>query len=607
MNIIRHLKRRRCLVLFSITLTFASTLSHVGKADFLPVYGGPTYSSAAGGYLAVDVAHALYPDARFNHVNNAGMAAATASKYDSAGNWLEFRAMRWSATSAATELGGNPNSMEATGINNSGTVIGIAMAWTEGYPPFRPPGYQSRPARWAESTTTATILQHPYAALGAATFLYDVNDSGTAVGAVFKSHFNEFGQAVDQGLRPGRWDAGGTALTELGFLGTRSDGWTDARAYAVNAAGVATGTVLNWNHPAAIADQFAPSSAVRWQAGAIEATELQPLATTGNQFSTTHAKAINDAGIVVGAGGVFDTNGATVRSAAVRWDAAGNVTELGNIAGTTYSVIANSPKAINNAGTAVGYSGPVASNDGGPDLGHRAIRWDGSSAAATELGHLGTYTDGFTVANAFAMNASGTAVGNAALWDAPSLGDYHAVYWPANDTQAIDLNTLIDPASGWVLKHALDISDTGWIVGVGQFDPDGANGQPSYSRHFLIQVPSAGVTVPGDFNLDGAVDVADLAQWAGDFGVDGDSDADGDGDSDGADFLAWQRQFNGAPSALTTADPVPEPAALWLLLTGVALTTRRTHAKSSSPGQRVKTPSAPLRSPLELNIAPPVA
>jgi hypothetical protein len=70
---------------------------------------------------------------------------------------------------------------------------------------------------------------------------------------------------------------------------------------------------------------------------------------------------------------------------------------------------------------------------------------------------------------------------------------------------------------------------------------------------------------PGDFNNDGMIDGADLAQWRGDFGetTGGGSDADNDGDSDGADFLAWQRGF-GTTSATPTAAAVPEPSA-WML------------------------------------------
>src|SRR5690606_11299900 len=49
--------------------------------------------------------------------------------------------------------------------------------------------------------------------------------------------------------------------------------------------------------------------------------------------------------------------------------------------------------------------------------------------------------------------------------------------------------------------------------------------------------------VPGDFNGDGMVDAADLAEWKSNFGTGPGADADGDGDSDGADFLAWQQNF----------------------------------------------------------------
>ncbi len=63
-------------------------------------------------------------------------------------------------------------------------------------------------------------------------------------------------------------------------------------------------------------------------------------------------------------------------------------------------------------------------------------------------------------------------------------------------------------------------------------------------------VSNAVAHIPGDFNHDGAVDAADLAQWKGDFALNGDSDADNDGDSDGADFLAWQRQFRSGPGVV---------------------------------------------------------
>jgi hypothetical protein len=79
-----------------------------------------------------------------------------------------------------------------------------------------------------------------------------------------------------------------------------------------------------------------------------------------------------------------------------------------------------------------------------------------------------------------------------------------------------------------------------------------------------ISAPS----IPGDFDDNGMVNGADLAQWRGDFGVNDDSDADGDGDSDGQDFLVWQRNL-GMSAAVPGAVAIPEPAAA--ALAGMAI------------------------------------
>ena len=69
-----------------------------------------------------------------------------------------------------------------------------------------------------------------------------------------------------------------------------------------------------------------------------------------------------------------------------------------------------------------------------------------------------------------------------------------------------------------------------------------------------------------DFDEDGDVDAADLAQWQGDFGANALSDADNDGDSDGADFLAWQRQLGSATPAVSANATVPEPTPPMLVI-----------------------------------------
>ena len=84
------------------------------------------------------------------------------------------------------------------------------------------------------------------------------------------------------------------------------------------------------------------------------------------------------------------------------------------------------------------------------------------------------------------------------------------------------------------------------------------------------------ISYAGDFDEDGEVDAADLAQWRGDFGLNALSDADNDGDSDGADFLAWQRQLGSGPPVTAASTLVPEPATVALLaLAAVSLRARQ--------------------------------
>jgi hypothetical protein len=38
------------------------------------------------------------------------------------------------------------------------------------------------------------------------------------------------------------------------------------------------------------------------------------------------------------------------------------------------------------------------------------------------------------------------------------------------------------------------VSNTGWITGIGLYDPDGPGGDPSYQRLFLLHVPEPSAT-----------------------------------------------------------------------------------------------------------------
>jgi hypothetical protein len=74
-----------------------------------------------------------------------------------------------------------------------------------------------------------------------------------------------------------------------------------------------------------------------------------------------------------------------------------------------------------------------------------------------------------------------------------------------------------------------------------------------------------------DFDADGDVDGVDLATWQSGYGTPagamrGQGDADGDGAVAGEDFLRWQRQVTPTAGASPAGRPVPEPAAIALLV-----------------------------------------
>jgi hypothetical protein len=108
---------------------------------------------------------------------------------------------------------------------------------------------------------------------------------------------------------------------------------------------------------------------------------------------------------------------------------------------------------------------------------------------------------------------------------------------------------------------------------------DDEMGDPTGEHAFFfddLRIDSPG-GIAGDFDGNGRVDAADLAQWRVDFGVNAESNADGDDDSDGHDFLIWQQNL-GQPGAAAALAFVPEPGSLGLLsATGAALLRRSRH------------------------------
>lgn len=463
----------------------AESLAPLGD---LPVYGGPAYTSGAGGFQGGDITVISG-----NGVNSSGTAVGWADKYDASGKNLGTRAVRWDPFGTATELGdlgtsiGGSSTAAAYAVNAAGTTVGSAYKYDASG------SYLGRRAvRWDRGGAAATELGNLGTNANGITVAYaiDINTPGTAVGYATK-----FVSGASLGFRAVRWDAAGIA-TELGTLGTRISGATDAYAYAVNTAGIAVGGARKFDD----SDTDQGTRAVRWDAAGT-ATELGNLGTSTGGSTKSFASAVNPAGIAIGIARKYDASGRDLGYRPVRWDPWGTAaTELGilgiPIDGPTDAIA----DAVNTAGTIVGTVSKYAPS--GSDLGQRAVRWDATGTVATELGNLGTTIGGITYSSAQAINAAGIAVGNARAFDASgaSLGP-HATFWGA-DGVATDLNTLIDPAGGWTLVAARAISDTHFVSGIGSFDPDGNGPEEAYSRFFVMDI-SAAVPEPGSLGLFG--------------------------------------------------------------------------------------------------------
>jgi hypothetical protein len=97
-------------------------------------------------------------------------------------------------------------------------------------------------------------------------------------------------------------------------------------------------------------------------------------------------------------------------------------------------------------------------------------------------------------------------------------------------------------------------------------------GGTSFFDNFVVWEP-----LPGDFDIDGKVDGADLTIWKEAYDMSDAGDADLDGDSDGADFLLWQRNLGSdiLAAAAPAVSAVPEPQALALAVVAMAAFVRR--------------------------------
>jgi probable HAF family extracellular repeat protein len=257
---------------------------------------------------------------------------------------------------------------------------------------------------------------------GVASFGFSINGGGQVVGFAYTGTVNEGGYQIYRAFLY----SNGT-MTDLGTLGG-----SNSTAKGINSQGQVVG------------DSFKPTPgnhAFLYSGGTM--TDLgSPFG--GNSFAT----GINGNGQVAGYGQL--PGGGTAPYRAFLYSS-GTMTDLGTLGGS--GALAHD---INDSGQVVGES------QTGNSAWHPFLY---SHGAISDLGTIGgLFLDG----TALGINNSGQVVGSC---------HYHTPYVQHAFLYAggamTDLNSLIDPASGWTLAEATAINDSGWIVGLGTHNGHG--------------------------------------------------------------------------------------------------------------------------------------
>jgi probable HAF family extracellular repeat protein len=202
-------------------------------------------------------------------------------------------------------------------------------------------------------------------------------------------------------------------------------------------------------------------------------------------------------------------------------------------------------------GSGINDSGQVAGSsliDGDDD--YHAFLWTPTTPGGTSGTMLDLESLGGPNSYGYAVGNAGQVVGATEV-DVEVSYNTHAFLYTSGSGM-VDLNTLIDPLSGWELLDASEINEAGQITGQGLI-----NGE----YHAFLLTP---VQIPGDFNGNGTVDAADYTVWRNGLGT----------IYTPADYAVWKAHFgetSGSGSAgASPSHAAPEPSTLALAVFGLA-------------------------------------
>lgn len=321
------------------------------------------------------------------------------------------------------------------------------------------------------------------AAANAVATTYTVTNLGVLPGAQSSSAvaINELGQVVgDSAGRAFLWQNG--TMSNLGTL----PGGTFSTASGLNDLGQVVGRS---NRPDANGSFENRGFLFSVNAGGNVTSRVEIGTESGTR---SEANDINNSGVVVGAGLYFAIRGFS-------W-AGGSIATVDNDAcfacNTIFTAISDTGNIVGNADAFIYAPGAGKRYMGG--LNSRVFDVNDSGQATGSYTAPSGFTDAFVWSKATGLvpidplpfgsvntgegiNSGGEIVG----WSMHVLTGVHRAFLYRNGS-TVDLNTLLPPSSGWDLRDALDINDSGQIVGVGAYQGE--------ARGFLLTpVPSDSV------------------------------------------------------------------------------------------------------------------